>query len=89
MRDDYDLTTRPVPGLIRKIAIPASVGFFFNTMFNVVDTFYGGLISTQVLASLSLSFPLFFLIIAIGSGIATGATALIANAYGAGDLAGA
>lgn len=60
------LTTRPIPALIREIAVPASVGFFFNTMFNAVDTWYGGRISTQALAALSLSLPAFFLIIAVG-----------------------
>ena len=77
-----DLTKAPIPGLIRKIAIPASVGFFFNTMYNVVDTYYAGFVSTDALAALSISFPVFFLIIAIGSGLATGATALIGNALG-------
>jgi putative MATE family efflux protein len=85
MKSHYDLVNDPIPGLIRKLAIPASVGFLFNTMFNVVDTWFGGLISTDALASLSLSFPVFFIIIAIGSGIGTGTTVLIANAIGAGD----
>jgi len=53
-------------------------------MYNVIDTYYGGLISTQAVAALALSFPVFFLIIAVGSGISTGATALIANAIGEG-----
>ena len=77
-----ELTTKPVPQLIRQIAIPASVGFFFNTMYNVVDTFFGGLISTQAIAALSLSFPVFFIIIALGSGIGTGVTALVSNSLG-------
>jgi putative MATE family efflux protein len=79
-----ELTRDPIPGLIRRIAMPASIGFFFNTMYNVVDTYYGGLISTQALAALSLSFPVFFVVIAMGSGISTGSTALIANALGSG-----
>lgn len=79
------LTTAAIPKLLRSIAIPASIGFFFNTMYNVVDTYYAGFISTQALAAMSLSFPVFFIIIAIGSGISTGASALIANALGAGD----
>jgi len=60
------LTAGPVPALIREIAIPASVGFFFNTLFNAVDTWWGGQISTHALAALSLSFPVFFIIIAVG-----------------------
>jgi putative MATE family efflux protein len=80
-----NLTTDPIPGLIRALAIPASVGMIFNTMYNVVDTYFGQFLSTDGLAALSLSFPFFFVIIAAGSGIATGATALISNALGEGD----
>lgn len=83
MQQNLGLTTTPIPRLIRQIAVPASIGFFFNTMYNVVDTYFGGLISTQVLAALSLSFPVFFVIIAIGHGISTGTTALIGSALGA------
>jgi putative MATE family efflux protein len=78
-----ELLHLPITSALRRLAVPAGVGFFFTTMFNVVDTFYGGLISTQALAALSLSFPVFFFIIAAGSGVSTGATALIGNALGA------
>jgi len=85
MNTDNGLTTKPIPGLIAQLAIPASIGMFFNTMYNVVDTYFSGLISTEAIAALSLSFPVFFVILAIGFGISTGTTALIANALGAGD----
>ena len=62
-----------------------SIGFFFNTMYNVVDSFYAGQVSTSALAALALSFPVFFIIIAISEGIARGSAALIANAIGAKD----
>lgn len=77
-----DLTSAPVPKLIRRLAIPAGTGFFFNTMFNVVDTWYGGRLSTTSLAAMSLCFPVFFIILAIGSGVSSGATTLIGNALG-------
>ena len=80
-----NLTSAPIPGLVRHLAIPAGTGFFFNTMFNVVDTWYGGRLSTTALAAMSLSFPVFFLILAISSGVSTGATALIGNALGRKD----
>ncbi|MBT6849555.1 MAG: MATE family efflux transporter [Opitutae bacterium] len=80
-----DLTTDPIPVLVRKIAVPASIGFFFNTMYNVVDTYFAGFISTEALAALSISFPVFFIIIAMGTGISQGGTALIANALGEKD----
>ena len=85
MDADNGLITKPIPGLIAQLAIPASIGMFFNTMYNVVDTYFSGLISTEAIAALSLSFPVFFVILAIGFGISTGATALIANTLGAGD----
>lgn len=83
------LTTEPVPKLLLSLAIPSSVGFFFNTMYNIVDTFVAGYLSTQALASLSISFPIFFLLIAISMGVGSGATALIANALGGNDISAA
>lgn len=83
MESQNTLTKESIPKLIKQIAVPASVGFFFNTMFNIVDTYWGGMVSTQALAALSLSFPVFFIIIAFGTGFSTGTTALIANALGA------
>lgn len=79
-----DLITPPIPRLVARLAVPASLGMFFNTMFNVTDTLFAGMLSTTALAALSLSFPVFFLAIAIGSGLGTGITALIGNALGQG-----
>ena len=83
MQKYYQLTTQSIPKLIQQIAIPASVGFFFYTMFNVVDTYFAGLISTESLAALSLSFPVFFY--CSGEWSVQGATALIGTALGAGN----
>ncbi|KIX12211.1 MATE family efflux transporter [Dethiosulfatarculus sandiegensis] len=82
MEKTQNLTKQPVSKLIRGLAIPYSVGFFFNTLFNLVDTYFAGLISTEALAALSLSFGMFFLIISLCNGLATGATALIGSALG-------
>ena len=82
---DNNLTEATIKGLIKKIALPVSIGFFFNTMYNVIDTYYGGKISTEALAALSLSFPIYFLIIIFDSGTSTGITSLIANMIGEGN----
>lgn len=81
----YDLTEGKVSTHIKRIAIPASVGWFFNTMFNVVDTFFAGKLGTASLAGMSMSFPIFFIVIALSSGFGTGTTALISNSLGAKD----
>ena len=87
MKQPLSLTTDPIPQLIWRIALPMSVGMFFNTMFNVMDTLCAGWLGTESLAALSLSFPLYFVVFAIGSGISQGTTALLANALGAGHVA--
>ena len=77
------LTTGSIPKHVATIALPASIGLFFQTMYNVVDSFYAGQISTKALAAMSLSFPVFLLVIATSSGLSRGSSALIANAIGA------
>lgn len=54
-------------------------------MYNVVDSFYAGKVSTIALAALGLSFPVFLLIIASSSGLSRGTSALVANAIGSGE----
>ncbi|MCO5067401.1 MAG: MATE family efflux transporter [Kiritimatiellae bacterium] len=83
----YDLTTGPVRPLLRKLAMPAAIGIFCNTLYNLTDTYFAGKLSTAALAGLSVSFPVFFSIIAVGAGLSAGTTALIAFALGRGDIA--
>jgi len=80
-----ELGNDQIPKLIRQIAIPASVGMFFNTMYNVVDTFWAGQLSPEALAALSLSLIPFIGLLAVGIGLGQGANALISNALGADD----
>jgi len=80
-----NLTTDPLPLLVVAIAVPAAMGMLFNTLFNVADMVCAGWLGTEAVAALSISFPLYFLITAVGSGISQGATALIAHAFGAGN----
>lgn len=77
-----DLTQGDIKAQIKKLAIPASVGFFFHTMYNVTDTYFAGLISTQSLSALTLSFSIFFMMIAIAGGMSEAVTALVGNALG-------
>ena len=76
------LITEPIPKLLKELAVPASTGIIFNTFYNVVDTFYAGLLSTEAVAALSMSFFLYFLIVGVGFGFGSAVTALIGNAQG-------
>lgn len=77
-----NLIEDPISQLFYKIAVPASVGTVFMTMYNVVDTFFAGKISPEALAALAQTFPVYFIIIAMGVGLSIGTTSLIANALG-------
>ncbi len=77
-----DLLKENIPVLVRKLAIPASVGTLFQTLYNVVDTFYSGLISPEALSALSKSFPIYFIIVATSIGVTVGGTSLIGNSIG-------
>ena len=75
----------PIIDLLKKIAIPASTGTLFQTLYNIVDTFFAGKISANALAAIAKSFPLYFIIIATGVGIVSASNALISNSLGAKD----
>ncbi|WP_319204433.1 MATE family efflux transporter [uncultured Ilyobacter sp.] len=77
-----DLTKGDIGQAVKKVAIPSSVGFLFNTLFNVVDSMYTGYIGPEALAGLAMSFPVFFILISLGSGIGTGVTAILSNFIG-------
>ena len=79
-----DLTTGDIGAHLRQLAWPASIGFFFNTLYNITDTFYAGLLSTEAQESLGFSFPLFFLLLALCVGLGRAATAAVGNALGGG-----
>ena len=80
-----NLTKDPISHLAIKMAVPVSVGFFFHTMFNVVDTYFASKISSIAVAAITISFPMYMMIITISRGTREGATALIANAEGSGN----
>ena len=80
-----DLTQGDIKVQIKKLAIPASIGFFFHTMYNVTDTYFAGFISTQALSALTLSFSIFFMMIAIAGGMSEAVTSLVGNALGRGS----
>jgi len=81
-----DLTNGNIKQQIKSIGIPASVGFFFYTMFNITDMYYAGHLGSSAIASLALCGVVFFTIISVASGLSKGATALVGNAIGEEDI---
>ena len=83
MQQKLNLTSSPIVKLLSQIAVPSMTGSLFQTLFNLVDTFYAGKISPEALAALAKAFPLYFIIISAGIGIVAGCNSLIANSMGA------
>ena len=82
MKNNLNLTSAPILKLLKQIAIPSMTGSLFQTLFNLVDTFYAGKISSDALAALAKAFPLYFIILSAGIGIVAGCNSLIANSLG-------
>ena len=69
MTKTHDLTTGSLAGHFRRLAVPAAIGMVFSTLYNVVDVFFAGLISTDAQAGLAISFQAFFIFVTIGFGL--------------------
>ena len=83
----HDLTKGSLAGHFLRLALPAAIGMVFSTLYNVVDVFFAGLVSTDAQAGLAISFQAFFVFVTIGFGLSSAMTALVGNAIGAKDTA--
>jgi Na+-driven multidrug efflux pump len=83
----HDLTKGSLARHFLRLAVPAAIGMVFSTLYNVVDVFFAGLISTDAQAGLAISFQAFFVFVTIGFGLSSAMTALVGNAIGAKDTA--
>ena len=80
-----NILTDDIKSLVKKLAIPASVGTLFQTLYTIVDTFYAGKLSPEALSALTKSFPIYFIIIATSIGVTVAGTSLIGNSIGEKD----
>jgi putative MATE family efflux protein len=78
-----NLTKDPIWSLLKKVTIPASVGSLFQTFYNLVDTWFAGRISAEAISAIAKSFPIYFVIIAVGVGIGAATNSCIGNLLGA------
>ncbi|MFA8444035.1 MATE family efflux transporter [Yoonia sp.] len=69
----------------RALAIPAAFGMLFATLYNVVDVYFAGLLSTDAQAGLAIGYQAFFILMAVGFGLGSALSALVSNAKGSKD----
>ncbi|MEO9825683.1 MAG: MATE family efflux transporter [Paracoccaceae bacterium] len=82
-----DLTTGPMSEHFKNLAIPAAFGMLFSTLYNIVDVYWAGRLSTDAQAGLAIGFQAFFILMAIGFGLGSAISALVSNAKGRKDKA--
>ena len=82
-RDSDRLGTEPVHSLLLKMSAPLMVSMFVMALYNVVDSIYLGLYSTDALTAVSYCFPFQNLNAAFGIGTAVGMSALLSRYLGA------
>lgn len=82
-----DLTVGNESKLILSFALPMLYGNIFQQLYNIVDSIViGKYLGNEALAAVGASFPLIFTLISLIIGIATGATIIIAQYYGAKNM---
>jgi putative MATE family efflux protein len=82
-----DLTKGKESRLILQFALPMLWGNVFQQLYNIVDSIVvGHFIGKQALAAVGASFPMIFVLISMAIGYGIGASIMISQYYGAGDL---
>ena len=77
-----DLTNGPIYRHLLNLAIPASMGMLFNTLYNLTDNWFAGIISDDALVGISISSMVFFLFIGLIAGLQTGTAVTVSSAIG-------
>ncbi|MBN2880820.1 MATE family efflux transporter [Candidatus Woesearchaeota archaeon] len=79
-----EILTGNMSKTIFKLALPTMIAFLLHTGFNVVDTIFVGMISSDAIAAVTLVFPIFFFVFALGNGLGLGTASAISRFLGAG-----
>jgi putative MATE family efflux protein len=79
-----DFIENPKKALLT-LALPIIIGMTVQIMYNVADTAFVGRLGADSIAALAFSFPLFFILISINSGVSVGMGSLISRYLGAKD----
>ncbi|NLZ39268.1 MAG: MATE family efflux transporter [Firmicutes bacterium] len=83
----YILEKMPIQKAIIKLAVPTMLGMIIQALYNLADTFFiGKLNDPNAVAAITISFPVFMVINALGSLFSVGGASYISRALGRKDL---
>lgn len=80
-----DFTSGPILKSLIGLALPIVFANLMQTAYQLVDTFWVGRLGAEAVAAVSLSFPIIFLLISLGGGLAMAGTILVAQYKGKED----
>ncbi|MDP2925720.1 MAG: MATE family efflux transporter [Nanoarchaeota archaeon] len=85
IRDKNQFTEGSVIKSILLLTFPIIIGNLLQSAYQLTDAFWVGRLGAEAIASVTISFPLMFLIIALSGGIGMGAAVLVSQYKGKGD----
>ena len=82
---DNKMRTMRVGRLLFSMALPLAISMLVQAFYNIVDTYFVSLVSTNATGALSLAFPIQNLQIGCATGIAVGVNSLLSKSLGEGN----
>ncbi|WP_269801414.1 MATE family efflux transporter [Oceanimonas marisflavi] len=84
MPHSNSLLTAPIGPQLARMTGPMALGIVAIQAFNLVDTFFIGLLGTEPLAAVTFTFPVTFVVLSLAMGLGAGLSACLGQALGAG-----
>jgi putative MATE family efflux protein len=82
---NINLTEGPVIKTLITLSVPIILANLLQTAYQLTDTFWVGRLGTEAVAAVSISFPVIFLLVSLGGGMAMAGTILVAQYKGKQD----
>ncbi|SOC80451.1 putative efflux protein, MATE family [Salinimicrobium sediminis] len=83
MKPNRKFTEGRIFNSLFSLAFPIILANILQSAYQLVDTFWLGRLGANAVAAVSISFPLLFLVLSLGSGLTLAGTVLVSQAYGA------
>ena len=83
MKSNVNLTTGSILRALVTLSIPLILTNILQSAYNLTDTFWVGRLGSEAVSAVSLSFPIIFIMISLGMGLAIAGSILVAKAKGA------
>lgn len=83
MKQKQKLTEGSILKSLIRLSLPIILANVLHTTYHLIDTFWLGRLSANAVASVSISFPILFLILSLGGGLTLGGSVIVAQHFGA------